>query len=153
MALSSRDCDNQWIVTNARFDTSPRRQIWKRIGPAKCNRSHCGSPPAVGTTSHPMIGVAQTHAANPVLAAQACRAIHSNAGIQVAGTSAAIPTLERAKEGDSLRLLLHVDAAILNRGNESGKAIDSMRVDAIACGLGEEASAHRGTIRIKAKFQ
>src|ERR1035441_6038630 len=90
------------------------------------------------TTLFRSVGVAQRHATYSMLAAESDSAFHAGLRVQIAWASASIPALQRAKARQPLRLRLHVDASIANHRNESRKAIDAVRVHAVAGCLSEE---------------
>jgi hypothetical protein len=87
-----------------------------------------------------------------MLTAQSNRPFHASMSVQIAGASASIPTLQRAKAGYQPRLRIHIDVPIANHRNESRKAIDTVRVHAVAGCLGKETRTALRTAGRKAQL-
>src|ERR1700674_1499763 len=107
----------------------PRRQICQRVGPANSDDSGIGRLPAVAATAHPVIGIGQSHAANPLLTRERDRSVHAPVSVQIAGTAFSVPSLQRTKACYQLRLGINFNDSILNHPYELRKAVQAMRID------------------------
>ncbi len=138
MALRAGHGNDQRIIADAWLGSAPRGQIGQGVGPANADKPCLGSLPAVSAAAHPVIGVAETHACHAVLPAQGHGAVHAGLRIQIAGAFAPIPALQSGETAELFGLSLDIDAAIAHHRDEAGKAVDAVRIDAVASGLGEE---------------
>ncbi len=101
--------------------------------------------PAVGAGAHPVVGVAQRDAAHAMLAAELDGAPHGGERVQIA--RAAMPSQRSsAPKRATASACLRIDAAVADGFNKTRKAIDAVRVDAVARGFGKEARASLGAI-------
>ena len=144
MPRGSRHGDDQGIVADARISCSPWRQIGKRVGPANSDDAGFGCLPTVTAAAHPVICVRKGNAADSMLARESDRSFHAVPSVQVAGTAVAIPSFQCAKTCDEPRLGVDDNYAAFGHSHELGKAVQAMRIDAVARGFSEELCAKAG---------
>ena len=97
-----------------------------------------------------MVGVGERDAADAVLVGEFDRTGHGCPCIEVAGSAAAVPAFDGAELVQALRGGLHIDGAVADHREQAGEALQTVRVDAVACGLGKETGAEIGAMGLKA---
>src|ERR1700691_647590 len=122
------------------------------VVPADADEAGFGGLPAVSAGAHPVIGVGERDAADAVLAAEGEGAVHAGEGVEIAGTAAAIPALERAMGGEEGGFGTDDNAAVADGGDVAGKAVDAVGVNAVTGGFGKEAGAGLGAVGREAEF-
>jgi hypothetical protein len=128
---SARHRDDERVVADARIGRAPRREVGQRVGPAEADQTRIGRLPPVRAGAHPVIGVAQRHAADAVLPAEDDRPGHRLERVQVAGTAVAVPPLERAVGADPLGPGTDVHDPAGDHPHEAGEPVQAVGVNPV----------------------
>ena len=87
-----------------------------------------------------------------MLAAERDGALHGGQRIQIAGAFVPVPALKRAQPRRGRGLARGIDAAVANGFHKARKAVDAVRIDAVARGFGKEAGAALGALGREAEL-
>ena len=141
MPRPARHGDDERVVADERNGGAPRGNVGQRVRPADADHSGlCRLPPVVAA-AHPVVRVGQPDRAEPVLARDLDRAVHTGVRVEVSRTAVPVPPLEGTARTDTLGARVHVHHAIPDHGDEAREAIRAVRRESIATRVGEQASA------------
>ena len=101
VARGARHGDDERVVADERDRRAPRRDVGERVRPADADHAGVGGLPAVVAAAHPVVGVAEPHRADAVLARELDRARHAGPRVEVAGPAASVPSLHAAARRDA----------------------------------------------------
>nr|GFD26167.1 hypothetical protein [Tanacetum cinerariifolium] len=132
---------HQRVVAEARVGAAPGRHDGRGIGEAQADAAGFGGLPAVAAAAHPVVGVAQGHAADAVLLGQLDGAGHAGGSIGGAGAEVAVPALDEAVGFDQRRLGGGLHQARFYVAHEGGKAIEAVGIHAVAAVVGKKRGA------------
>jgi len=152
-SVRARNGDDQRIVAERGRNRAPGGQVGQRVGPADGEEASLRGEPSVAAAAHPVVGVGQCNATQAMQAGKLDGALDCRVGVQVAGTEMSVPALDGGSTGDAGGLGGEVDAAVGDHLHEAWKSVEAVAVDAVACGLGEEARAECGAFSMQTEVQ
>src|ERR1700680_4021995 len=153
MSLWPWNRDDKRVVAHARVGSTPWRQVGQRVGPTDSNYAGISRLPAIAAASHPVIGIRQGYAADPVFTGKCNRPFHTVPGIQITRTDFPVPSFHCCETCQQCRFDVNINEAALNHGEETRKAVQAVRVDAISVGFGKKLSAALGAPWLESDLQ
>ncbi len=135
--VGAGDGEDEGVVADGGGGGTPGGDVGEGVGPADGEEASLGGEPAVGTATHPVVGIAEGYGGDAVLAGEEHGAVDGGVGVEVAGAAVSVPSLEGSEAGDEGGLGVDIDAAVADHGGEAGEAVEAVGVYAVAGGFGE----------------
>ena len=88
-----------------------------------------------------MVGIGKRDAADAVLTAELDGAGHGGPRVEIAGSSTTLQALQSAELLNAMRGGVHVDEAVADHSKEAREALQAVRVDTVAGGLGKQTAS------------
>jgi hypothetical protein len=75
------NCDDEGVVAEGGCGGSPGGEVGHGVGPAEGEEALLGGLPAVGSASHPVVGVGEGYCAYAVLSGEGDGSLHGSVGV------------------------------------------------------------------------